>query len=360
MNIITALRAASLACAAIALAPACALAQALTVDHGFEQHTILSLPVGTGGFDFDSAGNILYIGSSEINSADTQVVQATKASHYNTLNLIADYGSSTNPVSTYGAFVTVDGNKVYYGDSVAGPRGDGDIEVNYDRIINPTPAPIPVVNMPDDFDLVFSGTAAFVSADIRGAASFAADNSVYSLNLSTHKYKDILDTGDYSGPIEITASGELIYGESGYGSGGGIYIFSAASVDKAISTGTPMTLSDAAKVIADKGNGAFALGPDNELFSAFTPDKATDSVTEYNLLTGDATPICSLANEGDYFSGMQYFDGELTLAETDDSSFTDFIDVAAIPEPAATPLAISALILIAALGRNRLHLGLSA
>lgn len=334
---------------AVALAPACLFAQALpfTPDAGFQTDSLFSLNIPVGGFDYNSSGDIYYIGGAQ--HADTEVVEATKASGYSAFTPIVDYGTFT-----YGSFVAVDGSKVYYGDSVEGTNGPGNINVSGTTVITPTPGPTPLANMPGNYDLVFSGTNAFVSANIGGAVSFDPDNEVDYLNTSTGKYQDILNTNDYSGPVTVTSSGELIYGESGYSTpAGGIYIFSKASVQNAITTGTALTLADAVKVIPNSGNGAFALGPGNELFSA-----SASTVTMYDLTTGDATTMGSVANdEVDYIAAIGYDDGVLTVAETDGytttPAFSDFFEITAIPEPGAVPLAMAGLVVTFALRRKR-------
>lgn len=319
------------------LAPVCALAQAIpfVTDTGFQAKLLFNLNTAVGGFDYDSAGNIFYLGGTE----DTQLVKATKSSGYSTQSTVVDYDSFT-----YGSFVSVKGSEVYYGDS-------SNVNASSTDIISPTPGPNPIAAMPDNFDIAFSGGTTYVSANINGASG-SPENAVYTLNTSTGDYHDILNTGDYSGPIAVTSSGELIYGWSGYPQGGGIYVFSAASVQEAITSGTAMSLSDATKVIKSAGNAAFALGPDNELFAA-----SDTAVNMFNLTTGDVTHIGVLTNDGDYFAAMAYYDGALTIAETDgyftSPTFTDFIDITAIPEPGFTSLAITGLLLVPALRRKR-------
>ncbi len=340
---------------AVTLSPVCAFSQALqhfTTDSGVEAKLLFSVKSTAAGFDYDSSGNAFFIGGAVTNAADTQIIEATRASGYSTLTPIVDYGSASNPVSTYGTFLTVKGSEIYWGDSV----GEGNINAASTEIPTAVPAPTPIASMPDNYDLAFSGATALVSANIEGASSFAPENAVYTLNLSTGVYHDILNTGDYSGPIVVTSSGELIYGKSGYVNGGGIYIFSKASVQKAITSGTVLDLADASKVISNAGNGAFALGSGDELFSAFTPATGTATVTMYDLANGDATPIGSVSNEAYYFSGLSYFDGDLTVAETDGYNtspvFTDFIEITAIPEPGAVPLVIAGVGLVIALRRK--------
>jgi len=324
------------------LSSVCAFAQGLTLQSGTTD-TLLSVPTSTGGFDFDSSGDIVYIGQSGTNSADTQVIKATAASGYNTQVPIVDYGTTT-----YGSFVTVNGTAVYYGDSQGGNPG-GYINGSNLNITGAPPAPHQIAFMPDNYDMAFSGTTAVVSAYLSGTSNF-----VYTLNLRSGVYKPLLNTnGDYSGPVIFDPRGDLIYGESGYGNLGGIYIFSYNKVQNAIAAGTTLQLSDATTVISDPGNSAFALGPNEELFQAFTPFGGTATLSEYDLNNPDDTGtfIGTVSNPGDYFSGIQYYDGDLVVADTDGYSFTDFYAI--VPEPNPAWLAVAGLAVAAVVARRR-------
>jgi hypothetical protein len=328
-----------------------AFGQALNLDSGYTQQSLLNVSTPTEGFDFDSSGNIYYIGGASYSAADTQVVQATAASGYTTLNPIVDYGSPENPVSTFGAFVTVHNSTVYYGDSVNG----GNVNAASTTVTTPTPTPNAIANVPDNYDLVFSGTTAYVSANITGAS-----NEVDVLNLSTGVYKTVLQTnGDNSGPIAFTPSGGLIYGGSGYnatyGSGvNNIYIFSAASLLNAVNTGIPLDLADAQTVIDNNGNSAFTVIGD-QLYQAFSPFNGDSTITDYNLNTLTSTVIATVDNQGYYFSGMSAYNGNLTVAETDGYTSTDFIQIntAAVPEPGVASLGIAGCLLAGLAVRRR-------
>jgi hypothetical protein len=341
---------AALAALLLGLSCAGAFGQALDLQNGFQQQSLLNVPTSTGGFDFDSSGNIDYIGGASYNSSDTQLIQASEASGYTTLTPLADYGSEANPVSTYGSFVTVHGSTVYYGDSVGG----GNINSSSDSITTPTPSPTVIANMPLNYDMAFSGNTAFVSANITGTG-----NVVDVLNLSTGVYKTVLQTSDNSGPIAFSASGQLIYGGSGYispayGGVNNIYLFSAASVQNAINTGTPLQLANAQTVISNSGSSDFAL-VGNQLYQAFNSLSGLATITDYNLTTLTSTVIGTVGSQGYYFSGMSAYNGNLTVAETDGYSNTDFIQVtASVPEPGVTSLGIAGCLLIVVAMRRKM------
>jgi hypothetical protein len=146
----------------------------------------------------------------------------------------------------------------------------------------------------------------------------------------------------------------LLYGTSGDGLYG-IYEFTQAQVNTAITSGTALQLSQGDLIISNSGNSDFVV-VGNDLFDAFNPYSQTgelSTLTEYNLQTDAVTKIGSLANDALYFSGMAYFNGELTVADTDGSSYTDFIAIAPIPEPRDGWLCAGGLILLFAFHRQR-------
>jgi len=341
----------------IALSSACAIAhgQALDLQSGYSQQPLFTLDYNTaGGFDLDSSGDIFFMGASAEAQAgyeQDQVDEATASSGYNDISV-----NTQLPEIGYGNFVTINNGAIY--SSLYIDQNDGDI---YSSSVSGTTAnPNFVGNIPSNYDLEFSGTTPYVSADVTGT-----DNEVFTLNPGTGATKPVLDTGgDFSGPIAFTASGGLIYGGAGpvfvtnsngqmIDEGGipDIYIFSAA----ATTSGSTLKLSDAEMVIDNSGNGSIVMGPDNELFQAFDPHIGTGSITEYDLTTGSSTLIATLpANTDQYdFNGIRYFDGSLIAGVADyDDGVTDFIQINTIPEPRAAPLCVAGLLLAAFLRRR--------
>lgn len=333
--------------AVFAFACALAHAQVLDLQSGYTQTNLLTVPYDTaGGFDYDSAGDIYFFGAStEAQGAgeQDQIIEATAASGYNDLLLDTQLDEPG-----YGDFVTISGSTLYSGLYIA--PGVGYVYSSSTAINNP-PSATGTFSVPQNYDLEFSGSTAFVSADVSGS-----DNGVFTLNLSTGQTQEVLDTqGDYSGPIALTSNGGLIYGGSGPiivgGSNEGgipdIYIFSAASVQNAINTDIPLVPADASMVIDNAGNSAFAMGPNDTLYQVFNPYlSGSGTITAYDLDTDTSTQIGTL--DGNtfeyYFDGIRYYDGSITVGVTDyNDGVTDFIQVATVPEPGAPLLALVAL-----------------
>jgi hypothetical protein len=329
--------------------------QLLTPQPGYTTQTLFSVPYSAGsGFGFDSSGNIFFMGAdaeAQGASEQDQVIEETASSGYTSSQVLVQYASPT-----FGSFVTVQSGTVYYGDGIYG--GPGNVNATSVSPVNPPVAPNPIASMPGNYDLDFSGTTAYVSANILGG-----DNEVYALNVTTGQYSAILDTGsDYSGPLAFTSSGDLVYGGAGavYDSGtyeGGIpniYVFSAASVQESSTSGIPLQISDAELVIDDSGNAGFAMGPNNELYQVYAPINGAATVSGIDLETGSSTLIATLGNtDAYYFDGINYYDGSITVATTDGGSFTDFIQITPVPEPGVASLGIGSLAIAAILCRRR-------
>jgi hypothetical protein len=328
---------------AVTFASACAFAQSLTLDPGYTQQSILDVQAVAYGFDLDSSGNVYYIGNQDSNPGDTQITEVTAASGYTSSSTVVDYNTFTYP-----SFLNINNSTLYYGDS---------------SYINDTPLPVTstvsptlIATIPDNYDMAFSGTTAFVSANESGFSAPA--NGVYELNINTGVSREILSTDDYSGPIAFSSDGSLIYGASGATSnpgGADIYLFSAQSVQNALTSRTPLTYADATTVISGTGGNSDFAVIGNLLYVALNDyATSTSTLSVYDLDNPNAAPIqIGSAQEGYYFAQMQEYDGDLYVDETDGGSVSDFIEIAPIPEPGAFPLAIAGLILIAFLQRRR-------
>jgi hypothetical protein len=327
---------------AIIITGACAHAQSLNMDAGFTQKSLLNTADLATGFTFDSSGNLYDIASPASNPGDTVIDELTAASSFGSSTALVDYGTYT-----FGSFLTLQGSTLYYGDSA----NSGNINKTALPVATPPVAPTVIVTMTDNYDMTFSGTSTYVSANLSGLN--AAANGVYKLNLSTGVYKQVLTTSDYSGPIAFLSNGNMLYGASGAASLTGIYEFTAAQVSNAITTNTPLQISSGTLFASNAGNTDFAISG-NELFQAFSPYGGTSSLTEYNLTTGAATQIATISSQGDYFTGLALDNGNLTAAETDGGTFTDFIEVTAvIPEPGTWWLAAAGILLVEIVGNRR-------
>jgi hypothetical protein len=316
---------APLAALLLVLAASHGFGQNVTLDTGFMEQTVSSVDAVVGGFDMDTSGNLYYFGAPEDNTSDSQIIEETAASDYQSATTIVDYGTAT-----FSNFLKYHDSALYYGDS-AGNFGN----VNSTTLPVSSPvSPTVIANMPGNYDFAFSGATPFVSADITGAATFAADNEVDELDLATGNYKKILGTADNSGPIAFDASGDLLYGASGFTGIGGIYLFTAAQVSNAFTSGTALRLSDGNEIINNTGNSGFALVGD-ELYQSFNSLIGGQStLTLYNLSTFTSTQI-GLGDPGDFFSEIESYNGNLVVAETDFSTTTNFIEIEQVPEPGA-------------------------
>ena len=119
----------------------------------------------------------------------------------------------------------------------------------------------------------FSGTTAFVSADIAGGATFAPENGVYSLSLATGTYQQILyhrgllrphrlhldrrvsSTAPPATPVSLAST-----------------IFTASQLDTALASGTALQLSQGDLIISNSGNSDFVV-VGNNLFDALIPNR---------------------------------------------------------------------------------------
>jgi hypothetical protein len=138
-----------------------------------------------------------------------------------------------------------------------------------------------------------------------------------------------------------------------------IYIFSAASVQQAITSGTALTFAQATTVIDNSGNSDLALSG-SDLFQTFTsPSSFTTTLEEYNLANPSAAPtvIGTDPNSSDFFTALRTLNGNLYLDDTDGSSFTDLIEIspAAIPEPGAQWFVGAGLLLTGIVYKRRRH-----
>jgi len=294
----------------------------------------VGLGYGTVDFDYDSSGNLFYFaGDNQDYYEDDQIDEITAASGYTTFEPVASFSAPT-----YGAFLTIAGTTAYYGDGSY-------IYASSTTAISPTQTPNTISAMNGNYDLAFSGTTPFVSANVTGTSNY-----VYTLNPGTGSYQEILNTdGDYSGPIAFDSAGDLIYGTSGAavidgGTDVNIYVFSKASVNGAIASGTALTLANASTIITGSGGNSNFAVIGNELYDAFDPFGVRYStLMSYNLSSPDPSgvSIARVTNPSYNFGGIAASNGQLTVAVTDAGTFTDFIKVTPVPEPGAASLGVT-------------------
>ena len=193
------------------------------------------------GMASDASGDIYYIETDGVGSAGTVLYKRTAVSGYAGAAPLFSYGSFV-----YGAFVSVEGGKVYFGESSTGSIRS----VNLDGS-----SPVLIGTVAGNFDMAFSASGAFVSAN-PDTTFVNPQNRVVRLDLGTGVTDLILDaTPDYSGPIEFDDSGAMIYGVAN-GAIGGIYRYAAAQVAGAIGASS-FTLSPPTNRIAPAGGNQY-------------------------------------------------------------------------------------------------------
>lgn len=313
--------------AAFAAATSALFAQTLNVTApGFSGAKLFNSTSGftITGMGADSSANVYYLETDSAFAASTRLYKRTAAGGYATATSLFNYGAAL-----FGSFVVVQGGKVYFGESSSNTIRS----VNLDGT-----SPALIATVINNFDLAFSGSNAFVSANPDTTFN-NPQNKVSTLNLSTGATQVVLDaTPDFSGPVEFDASGNLIYGVA-KSSIGGIYRYSAAAVATAISSSTPIALTPpTGRVIANGGNqylayaGGTALWQDD--FSA---------LTRYDLSTGVGTAIGSTT---DTLGNLDYA-GTTLYANVTNFSTNNSAVFAVVPEPSsAILLALGALALV--------------
>lgn len=318
------------------LASAHAFAQGfvLTDTTGFSEKTVFSTDNGIGGFDFDTAGDIIYLGGTGGGASDQGQLLDAPAGNYQNSSSIINFASAIS-----GDFVKVQGSTIYYGYYASDSSGP----VN---AVTTTGSAIQSYNYPGNYDMAFSGTTGFISANTSGS-----NNQVFDLSTG----KSVLNTnGDYSGPVAFDASGDLIYGGSGVaGAASGIYIYSVAAVLNAETTGTAIKLGS--PTINDPGNSAFAVAG-NDLFVAFNNYMtSTTTLDLYNLANPSAPYITIGTDTGNYLAAIREFNGSLFIDDTDGESTSTIFQLTPVPEPGSAWLALAGLILLIIFHRRRTH-----
>jgi autotransporter-associated beta strand protein len=97
-----------------------------------------------------------------------------------------------------------------------------------------------------NFDMQFSGTAAFISANTSGLG--AGDNSIWKFDAVASQLTKVAYVGGYSAGLGADSHGNVYYGNYGFTAGQGLYRFTANQIANAATTGTPLSLSNAEKL----------------------------------------------------------------------------------------------------------------
>ncbi len=164
------------------------------------------------GMDFDASQNVFYL--LQTNST-TQLVRRNAADAYTAATTLFDFGA---PV--FGSFVRLSGQTLYFGENSLGSVRKYDLANSTSSLL---------ATVIGNYDLDISGGFGWLSAN-PGAATFATQNEVVKLNLSTGATTTLLTTTDYSGPVALDTAGSLYYGATQYGVGGDIFKYTAAEL----------------------------------------------------------------------------------------------------------------------------------
>jgi len=107
-------------------------------------------------------------------------------------------------------------------------------------------------------------------------------------------------------------------------------------------------------LIQNTGNSGFAISGNN-LFDAFSGLNGQTTLDLYNLANPSAAPTVIGTDTGYFIAGIQVFDGNLFIDETDGDSVTNMIELSPVPEPAAPWLLIAGAAVAAVFYRKGRH-----
>lgn len=333
----------------------CARAQSFTTAAGYTAGSPSPLFSTAGGFTISglgvnsATGDVFYLESGNYGGTnDTRLFVNTMASGFATRTELFSYSAATGGqgAGIYGSFVRVSGSKVFFGENSTGTIRS----VNLDGS-----APSLLATVVGNYDLTFSGAAAFLSAN-QNAYPSAPANKVFKLNLSTGQLDTILDTGgDYSGAIAFDAAGDLLYGATTFGSisSGGIYKFTAAQVASVtdanpLASDTALTIGNGTRIYNNGSNGYLARVDDAHLFALQSPFGSAATATRLDLANLATTQLAGQTASGSFFGAADATSSAFYVAVTGDSVSgpTSVYRIAPVPEPSACALAgIAALVL---------------
>ena len=222
-------------------------AQSLTPTAGHSATQLFQTGAGLtiGGLEADDSGNVYYLVGSF--SSSTKLMRRSAGDSYATETTLFDYGSSV-----YGSFVRLNAGKLYFGENSAGTIRTFDLSNSIVSLL---------ATVGGNYDLDFGGGYGWLSANA-GYATYALQNEVRKLNLSSGATTTVLTSADYSGPVALDASGTLYYGATQYGAGGNIFKYTAADL-----TAGGLGLDVGHKYIENPANAYFSYGSDGALYS---------------------------------------------------------------------------------------------
>lgn len=277
---------------AVFAAAAALHAQTLTPTPGHSAAQLFQTGAGLtiGGLEADGSGNLYYLVGSFASS--TKLMRRSAGDGYVAETTLFDYGSTV-----YGSFVRLNAGKLYFGENSVGTIRTFDLS---DSSVNL------LATVGGNYDLDFSGGYGWLSANA-GYATFAAQNEVLKLNLSSGATTTVLTSVDYSGPLALDASGTLYYGATQYGAGGDIFKYTADDLGAG-----GLVLDAGHQYVENPANAYFSYGSDGALYgtdfasiirytlgaSPGAQTWATSSQTIGNLAEESGTVFATVTNYG--------------------------------------------------------------
>lgn len=228
-----------------------AAAQSLTPTAGHSTTQLFQTAAGLtiGGIEADASGNLYYLlsDSSYPSPASTKLMRRSAGDGYATETPLFDYGSSV-----FGSFVRLNAGKLYLGENTVGTIRTFDLSNSNVSLL---------ATVGGNYDLDFGGGYGWLSVN-PGYATFAVQNEVQKLNLTSGLTTTVLTSSDYSGPLALDGAGALYYGATMYGAGGDIFKYSAAEL-----AAGGLGLDAGHNYIENPGNAYFSYGSDGALYS---------------------------------------------------------------------------------------------
>lgn len=274
------------------------------------------------GLAADTNGDIYYLETDSTFSTNTQLYKRTAASGYAAAVPLFDLGS---PV--FGSFVTLGGGKVFFGENstnnlyAINPDGSGSNTLG--TVLN-------------NYDAVFASGSLFVSHNVEPNFLNPPKNRVskYDLvsgggGLTLGVEDTTIDTvSDYSGPVEMDATGTLFYGASGANGIGDLYRFTAAEVADAFGP-TSLSLDAAHRLIANGVNAYLGAEGDADLWQS--------NFGTLSLIDTVAATSTSIATSSNFIGQLDAIDGEVFASVTNFATNSSAV-YAVVPEPASGAL----------------------
>ncbi|HEX5176642.1 MAG TPA: hypothetical protein VFV83_06420 [Chthoniobacteraceae bacterium] len=237
----------------------------------------------------------------------------------------------------FGAFVVFHEGTVYFGESSAGTIHAIAADGSGHRLLG---------TVPGVYDLSFSGGDPYVSSNPETDFSKPPRNEISRFDLTTGALDSILDTGgDFSGPLEFDADGNLLYGATAVGTIRDLHSFTPSEVATAFGPGTLSLSPPSHRLIANGKNVYLAFGGGASLWK-----EDFNTLTLHDLVTRGSRAI---ATTTDTFGQLDAPAGNLLVTVTSFAAGRSAVfAVEPIPEPS-----IACLLLLGALPLFRTRTG---